>query len=86
MEMIIKENHIIDDVEWVMGRLKEFLQENIRLEEIKNFILTQESTIFYFKQDLTKTNENDKNANTPNNTNKTFFILCINFTSFIYVL
>ncbi len=62
MEMILKPNHIIDEVEWVEERLREFLQENVHLEEIQDFILTQPNTVFYFKKDLSKTDEKDKNA------------------------
>lgn len=60
--MILKPNHIIDDVECVKERLMEFLQQKVHLEEIQNFILTQPNTVFYFKRDLSKTDENDKNV------------------------
>lgn len=41
MELIIKKNHMIDDVDLVKARWKDLLQETIPLEKIQNFIVTQ---------------------------------------------
>ncbi len=63
MEMIINENHIIDDIELVKRKIEQLLEGGkISLEAIKDFINTQPHTIYYFDQRMTEKTEMDKDA------------------------
>ena len=62
MEMIIKNNFIIDDIEIVQELLEKLSEDKIELEKMEDFIVNQPHTIFYFNQDLSEKDANDNDV------------------------
>lgn len=59
-ELIIKDNIIIDNVDsFKKGIFHATGYENIDIEEIKEFVLSQEGTMYYFDNSLNSTSEKD---------------------------
>ena len=59
MELIITDKLIIQDIEEVSGRISYLSGQNIDVERMKDFILTENSTIFYFDNKMNGKSEDD---------------------------